>query len=271
MPFVRTPQGITLYCEAVGDGPPLLFLPGSDTDLRGHPEVTPFVDPLAGMFSMLAYDQRGLGSSPGGATDPTMADFADDVAGVLDTVGWERADVVGYSFGGMVAQEAALRHPGRIRRLVLLCTSSGGAGGASYPLHELHALPDGERQQRFIECWDLRRDRAWRDANPDDYRIALDELERVEAAAAEPRRAKGMTQQLAARRTHDTYDRLPDITAPTLIVGGTHDGVAPTGNQAALESQIPGARLELFDGGHRVLWEDPAARRAIAAFLAGGA
>ena len=74
-----------------------------------------------------------------------MADYAADALALLDHVGWDRARVVGVSFGGMVAQELAVTAPERVERLALLCTSPGGAGGASYPLHELAALPEAER------------------------------------------------------------------------------------------------------------------------------
>ena len=74
-----------------------------------------------------------------------MADFADDAAALLDAVGWDDCLVLGISFGGMVAQEVAIRHPERVRRLVLACTSAGGEGGASYPLHELVDLSPEER------------------------------------------------------------------------------------------------------------------------------
>ena len=72
-------------------------------------------------------------------------DFADDAAALLDAVGWDDCLVLGISFGGMVAQELAIGHPERVRRLVLACTSAGGEGGASYPLQKLFELDPEER------------------------------------------------------------------------------------------------------------------------------
>ena len=70
-----------------------------------------------------------------------MADYANDAAALMDLVGDEPIRVIGVSFGGMVAPELAIRYPEKIRALVLACTSSGGIGQPSYPLHELEALP----------------------------------------------------------------------------------------------------------------------------------
>jgi 3-oxoadipate enol-lactonase len=83
--------------------------------------------------------------------------------------------------------------------------------------------------------------------------------------------APGLTNQLAARAGHHTADRLWSITCPALVCGGRFDGIAPPANSEFLARAIPGARLEMFDGGHGFFLQDPAALPAIIAFLAEGA
>ena len=142
------------HSEEDGDRPRLLFINGTGGDLRQKPRL---IDgPLTKDCQILAHDQRGLGQSGKPDTTYTMADYADDAAALLDHVDWDSAHVLGVSFGGMVAQELALRHPGRIDRLVLACTSSGGEGNASYPLHELAELGPDEYMTRVIQIGDTR-------------------------------------------------------------------------------------------------------------------
>jgi 3-oxoadipate enol-lactonase len=156
-----------MYYEIRGTGPRLLSIWGSGGDLRSSPNI--FEMPLAQPFEILGYDQRGLGQTSRPDIPYTMADYADDANGLLDAVGWERCGVIGISFGGMVAQEFALRYPHRVERLVLACTSSGGAGGASYPLHEIPRIPVEDYVRRIIQLSDTRRDAAWQAANPDQF------------------------------------------------------------------------------------------------------
>jgi len=137
MPFISV-RDIQIYYEIHGKGPPLLSISGTGGDLRSSPSI--FETPLAQHFKILAYDQRGLGQTSHPDIPYSMADYADDADGLLKVVGWNRCLVIGVSFGGMVSQEFALRYPHRVERLVLACTSSGGVGGASYPLHELAHL-----------------------------------------------------------------------------------------------------------------------------------
>jgi len=259
-------EGVELYYEVAGTGPRLLLISGTGGDLRASPSI--FDGPLTNEFEIAAYDQRGLGRSSIPPGPYAITDYADDAAGLLDVLAWEDALVMGISFGGMVAQELALRHPSRVRRLVLACTSSGGGGGASYPLHELVGLPDDDRTARHLELADTRYDAAWRASHPDEWR-SLSALLRARADIGrdEPRRAEGAALQLDARRRHDTWDRLGQIGCPTFVCGGVHDGIAPPANAQHLASAIPGATCQIFDGGHLFLLQDSAAWPAIRAFL----
>jgi 3-oxoadipate enol-lactonase len=259
-------NGVSLYYEIAGTGERLLCISGTGSDLRQAPRPTD--GPLAENFEVLAYDQRGLGQSSVPPWPYAMADFADDAAGLLEAVGWDGCRVIGLSFGGMVAQELAIRHPDRVRRLVLCCTSAGGAGGASYPLHKLVDLRPEERSSVRMELIDTRWDEAWRQANPEMVRL-LKERMGLDGDGGEP--APGLTNQLAARAEHDTAGRLGSIRCPTLVCGGRFDGIAPPANSEFLARTIPGARLEMFDGGHGFFLQDPTAMPAIIDFLAGGA
>lgn len=261
-------RGIEIYYEIAGTGPRLLFIGGSGGDLRHKPGV--FEGPLVREFEVLSYDQRGLGRTDRPAGPYSMADYGEDAAALLDVVGWDRCLVMGVSFGGMVAQELAVRHPQRVERLVLACTSSGGAGKPSYPLHELQALPEAERLARSIELSDVRCDAAWRKANPTDADAML-ALARARAATGEhePGREEGFRLQLEARAGHDTWDRLASLAMPVYLCGGRHDGIAPPANQQAMARQLPNAELELFAGGHLFLMQDRTAFPKIAEFLRG--
>lgn len=257
-------NGLNFHYERAGDGPPLLFISGTGSDLRVQPNV--FASPLAKSFDLLAYDQRGLGRTDKPDAPYTMADYADDAAALMDHVGWDEALVVGVSFGGMVAQELVLRHPGKVKRLVLACTSPGGEGGASFAFHEIEHLKGEERARFLIPISDTRRDAAWAAAHPQDY-AAFVAMAAAAPYADEPGHAAGAHRQLEARAGHDTWDRLPQIACPVLIAAGRYDGVALPATQEKLAARIPSAGLKWFEGGHMFMIQDRAAYPAIIEFL----
>jgi 3-oxoadipate enol-lactonase len=265
MPYARI-DGLNFYYECAGTGPRLLFISGSGGDLRVQPNV--FASPLAKAFDLAAYDQRGLGRTNKPDVPYSMAQYGDDAAALMDHLGWEDALVVGVSFGGMVAQELVLRHPRRVRKVVLACTSPGGEGGASYPFHEIEHLTGEARARHMIPISDTRRDAAWAAANAEDYERFV-ELAAADPYADEPGHAAGAHRQFEARAKLDTWDRLPSITCPVLIAAGRYDGIALPATQERMAARIPDAELKWFEGGHLFMIQDRTAYRAIIEFLNG--
>ncbi len=265
MPFADTGR-IKLHYRRSGEGSRLLYISGTGADLRVTPGV--FESPLAREFDLLAYDQRGLGQSDKPAGPYAMADYADDAAALLEWIGWDRVPVLGVSFGGMVAQEFALRHPAKVSRLVLACTSAGGEGGASYPLHQIAHLPLEERFASQLGISDVRQTPQWQQDHAETVAKML-EFQRVAAAvgADDPLRATGAGLQLDARSRHDTWRRLSRIDVPVLLCAGRYDGIAPLENMQKMAAKIPGSELRVYEGGHLFLLQDRAAYPAIIEWL----
>jgi 3-oxoadipate enol-lactonase len=259
-------NGIDISYERSGVGPRLLFLNGSGSTLATSALL---IAPFAEHFDVVAHDQRGLGNTSIPPGPYSMADYAADALALLDAVGWDRCRVVGVSFGGMVAQELAVTAPERVERLALCCTSPGGAGGASYPLHELESMPAPARAEIAVTLLDTRFDRDWFDAHPNDRGLA-EMMAARRAGEKAPEQVRGEAEQLRARAGHDVCDRLHVISAPTLVAGGRYDGIAPAANSEAIARRVPGAEMRLYEGGHAFFAQDARALPEIIEFLAAG-
>jgi 3-oxoadipate enol-lactonase len=273
-------NGIELWVEISGPrlGEPLLVISGTGADLRAdvdrdgnraeHPAAR------AGM-RVIRFDQRGLGQSTKPSDPYSMALYADDAAELVsalissDHIDDAPVNVVGISFGGMVAQHLAIRHPDRVKRLVLCCTSTGGQGGSSYDLLALASVPEPERSHIGARISDTRNDPT---ADPPVYApgakgAAIRGAIASRLRAEDPAGALGYRRQLEARAGHDSWAELLQITSPTLVCGGVFDAQASPQNQQALAARIPNARLRMFNGGHGFLYQDLEAWAAILEFL----
>ena len=256
---------VRLCVGVAGGGPQVLFLGGTGWDLRALPN--PLYSSLTEDFQVALFDQRGQGRSDKPPGPYSMAGYAQDALAVADKLGWERPSVIGYSFGGMVAQEYAIRFPDRLNKLVLAATTPGGAGGSSYPIHEFLPLAPPIRAQRGLEVSDLRFCEL-QASNP--KRAAQMVAARMESQTRyinEPGARAGLEAQLEARSHHDCFERLPQITAPTLVLAGVHDGQAPMNCQRPMVSQIKDCSLQTIEGAHGFLSENDDAYVEIRAFL----
>jgi len=255
-------NGIDLYYERWGEGPPLLFFNGSGTSLA---TTKMMLDPYAERFDLLVHDQRGLGQTGVSPGPYEMADYAADGAALLDHVGWDSCRVVGVSFGGMVAQEFAVTYPERVERLALVCTSPGG-DFASYPLHTLADRDPAEAASLRLTLLDTRFTPDYL-AEHEGARMLADFVTNAPAPSEEVQ--QGMAMQLDARSRHDVIDRLGSITCPTLVACGRYDGIAPLPNGEAIAARVPGAELRVYEGGHMFFIQDPTAQPEILDFLSG--
>jgi pimeloyl-ACP methyl ester carboxylesterase len=249
-----TVGGRRLFHQRRGAGEPLLLIQGmSGTHLAWG---EPFTGDLERDFDVVAYDHRGIGRSDRVDEPFTIAELADDAAGVLDELGWDSAHVLGISMGGMVAQELALRHPGRIRTLTLGCTYCGGPGSALAPQSTIERLSagmlSGDRELAIRTGFEVNVSAAFAavEGNYDAFRAMAKSL---------PAPVPVIMLQMQAIAAHDTSARLPSLALPTLVIHGDEDMMLPVQNGRLIAALIPGARLEVLEGvGHMFWWEQPA-------------
>jgi pimeloyl-ACP methyl ester carboxylesterase len=242
-----------------GSGPPLLMISGFSAQASGWNE--PFVRRLQAQFRTIRFSHRGTGTSDRLAGEITVRDLADDAAGLLTALGIEKAHVLGVSMGGMVAQELALNHPHRVQGLVLGCTGCGGShshreGGAVGAAPEVMALltpqPDLSREEQVRRSWPAVTTPEFIES----HREVMEE--RLRTSLINPTSIETSMRQMAAIQAFDSFDRLPQIDAPTLVLHGDRDVLVPIANAQILKDRIRGAELRIVPGaGHLFTWEFP--------------
>jgi 3-oxoadipate enol-lactonase len=246
-------QDIVLDCERSGEGPPLLLIMGmSGTALHWG---EPFLDELRRDFEVLAYDHRGVGASSRLEGPLTIAQLAQDAAGLLDALGIASAHVLGISMGGMVAQELVLARPDLVRTLALGCTYCGGPGSSLTSPEVFQRLSEpmlaGDREGSLRAAWEV-------NVSPQMARDLKARERFMEIARTRAVAVPVIMAQMQAIAGHDTSARLPSVKAPTLVVHGTEDLLLGPQNGRLIASLVPGARLEIMDGvGHLFFWEQP--------------
>lgn len=249
MPVLVRPDGVGLYHELHGDpdAPPLILLEGLGGDIPGWRRNVPH---LSAELLVIANDLRGNGNSDEPPGPCSMATFVDDTLALLDHLGVERAHVYGQSFGGMVAQELGLTAPSRVRTLILACTHMGPSRAVR---SEVATAPKHEPWRALYAP-------GFPDAHPE--HVAED----LRVGAAQPQHPVGGRRQWEAMQGFDSYDRLPSLRVPTLVLHGTEDQVIAAANGRRLAERIPGAELVLLEGaGH--LYHSEQAEAADAAVL----
>ncbi|MEW6555177.1 MAG: alpha/beta fold hydrolase [Actinomycetota bacterium] len=238
-------NGINIHYREYGEGEPLLLIMGlsANVDWWGDDLIAP----LAERFHVVAYDNRGAGRSDRPEGPYPIPLMAEDALGVMDHMGWESAHVMGASMGGMIAQELALSHPGRVRRLVLLCTNCGGpeaVPASPEVLAMLYAPRKGLTQEDIARMsLYLLFPARYIEENP----RKMDEF--VEAYLVAPIEPQCFLWQITGVTMWSCHSRLADLRIPTLIMTGSEDVLIPPENSRILAGAIAGSELVVMEGG----------------------
>ena len=258
MPFVEN-QGARIHWDEQGEGAPLLLIMGLGYASTLWHRTRPV---LSQHFRTIAFDNRGVGLSDVPPGPYSIATMASDAAAVLDAAGIARAHIFGVSMGGMIAQEFALQYPARTHSLILGCTLAGGPLAVHAKSNVIDAL-------------------FGRGMTPAQARVAI--LPFIYDASTPPERIEedigvrqswlptpeGYMAQLQGILAWESYSRIAQITAPTLIIHGKSDALVPCGNGELIAKRIPGAKLVLLDHASHLFLTDKTevAHREILEFL----
>jgi len=238
--------------DITGSGPPVAMINGIGSPRAGWALQVPA---LAQHFTVLTFDNRDVGET-GAGPDPkpyTMKQFADDLAGLMDAVGWPSAHIVGASMGGAITQEFAVNYPDRTRSATIVC---------SWPksdpwMVELMTQWDHVFEMQGRVAWD-RTTWLWVfterffNADPNPLPALLNDSEQMPF----PQSLDSYLRQSAAFKAHDVRDRLPSISAPAHVIVGEEDIYTPLRYSIEITNAIPGATLTTIpEAGHGLFWE----------------
>jgi len=240
-------NGVDLYYEVHGEGEPLLLIMGLSLSSKSWFRTVPV---LSKHFKVIVFDNRGTGRSSKPNSPYSIELMAEDARDVLDAAEVDSAHVYGISMGGMIAQRLALKYPNRIRSLVLGCTTSGGVN---------HVQPGADVSMLMLSRGTANatpEEMAWATA-PILYSQAFLENHKGLVAEDIQRRIEipippyAYMRQLQACLTHDTYEEIGQIEAPTLVIHGDEDRLVPYENGLTLAKKIPNAEFLTVPGaGH---------------------
>ena len=249
MAWAHAEDGTRLFYELVGAGDPLLLVNGQARDHRMWDGV---VADFSAHHQVVLVDPRGTGTSDKPSTPPySTRGFAADLLAVLDAAGIGRAHAYGFSMGGRVCQWLAIEHAGRIGALVLGATTPGDAHGVARAAVVDAVLSASRSPESVRRMAELMYSPDWIAAHPEVLTLG------------DPIPPHAQRQHYLASQGHDAWDRLPEITAPTLLIHGSDDLVNPTANTPLLAGQIAGARMFIVDGGRHGYFEEYRAQSSL--------
>lgn len=259
-------NGVQIFYETVGSGPPLVAVHGGP-GLADHRIYAQWLQQLAESHQIVYYDLRGCGQSGNSPTGTySHSDFVSDLDGLRAHLGFEQMALLGWSYGGFISLEYALRHQDRLTHLMLSDTASSGNDFDVAKQNAIDAGLPGINPQMLDALF------AGKIGSDDEFRSVFAAIQPLYSTKPDPvADAAALEQMIFRHQTHnyafsknlpqfDLRSRLPEIRTPTLVLCGRHDWITPLKESEFIAAHIPNAELVVFEeSGHGPLVEENAA------------
>jgi len=254
MPKVKV-SDIEMYYECAGEGVPVVLVTGYGADLFAWALQVP---ELSQNHSVYTVDNRGVGSTDKPDGPYTIKMMADDLAGLFKAADIEKAHLVGHSMGGMISQQFALDHPELLRSLTLASTTCRVPRGADLMLLLWTDILEKLGNEAFVNnvigwCFTFDYVEKQYDALMMMRQMMLNHLD------DQPLLPGPFRSQCAAATSFDLADRIGNIKVPTMVLVGKEDILTPPKFSEEIANRIPGAFLNIIEGGHAYNQEVPSA------------
>ncbi|MDH5404431.1 MAG: alpha/beta hydrolase [Candidatus Heimdallarchaeota archaeon] len=252
---VMETNGQNLYYEVHGEGSPLVLIMGLgyDSSLWGLQQIPAF----SKEYKVIVFDNRDVGRSSQANETYSLVDMANDLAGLLDGLGVNKAHILGFSMGGAIAQEFAINHPEKVDKLILVGTAADDARASFDALNVWKFVKNNDSQgmvfatQQFVWLFS------------DDFlrnKDAVNQTLQLLGSNPNPQGPDAFSRQVDAAVKHDSLDRLNQIQAKTLVISSERDLIRPPWMGKKLADGIPKAKFKLIEGpgaSHVVVLERP--------------
>ena len=232
-------KGVKLHYKVAGRGAPLVMIMGLGTDRIGWRFQESYFKKY---YQVVTFDNRGVGKSDKPAGPYTTKMMADDTVGLMDHLGIKKANIMGVSMGGMIAQAIALNYPERVLKLVLGCTCACDDGDLNGPSAQCVSAIEAGKRGNMGSMISLTFNKRL-------YRFVFSLLMNIRRLSFRAEDLAGFKSQAMACATHNTLAELHFIKSPTLVIVGTHDRLLKPTSSRVIAGKIPGAKLERLQAG----------------------
>jgi len=251
-------NGVKLCYEILGEGYPLFLIHGFGAKKETWIAQIPV---LSKHFKVIILDNRGAGKSERPDTEYTMEIFADDINALMQHLGIDKANIAGWSLGGMIVQNFILKYPERVNKLILINTNYGFPDESGPEVYKNMRLDEIKlKKEDPVKAWFAGarsgfyiKFRKELEANPSKKWYGLWSVEElIEMSTIDPPTEKDVNLQAGALKTHDTFERLHTIKSPTLLLTASNDKITPKSSMEGIHEKIPNSTLVVIDkAGHQ--------------------